>query len=200
MLFRQALMSFSHTILSDYDTWNHLGMLTVICFISMAIVIGTGSYKSIFDGNAVAAKIQTLISFVFAGYISIVINRWDRIRNTTLGQLWGSIENLNMFIYRALKEPTEENERLKDIMTRMGRLIMRLTFLAVQGDGELQPLVDHGLLTEKEKVWLDDSTIGTRPLIVVDWIYSYFDALRDKGIRFSDPMEVQIHTNMQSLR
>jgi hypothetical protein len=166
----------------------------------MAIVIGTGSYKSIFDGNAVAAKIQTLISFVFAGYISIVINRWDRIRNTTLGQLWGSIENLNMFIYRALKEPTEENERLKDIMTRMGRLIMRLTFLAVQGDGELQPLVDHGLLTEKEKVWLDDSTIGTRPLIVVDWIYSFFDALRDKGVRFSDPMEVQIHTNMQSLR
>ena len=196
----KALVSFSHTLLSDWDTWNHLTMLTVICFVTMAITIGSGSYKSVFDGNAVAGKIQTLISFVFAGYITIVINRWDRIRNTTLGQIWGSIENLNMFAFRALAPETEETEELKDLMIRLGRLIMRLTFLAVQAEDNLDQLVTTGILTEKERLWLQDTTIGTRPLVVVNWIYAYFDNLKEKGYHISDPLEVQIHTNMQSLR
>lgn len=38
------------------------------------------------DDNAVTARIQTLISFVFASYVTIVLNRWDRVRNTTLGK------------------------------------------------------------------------------------------------------------------
>jgi hypothetical protein len=166
----------------------------------MAITIGSGSYKSVFDGNAVAGKIQTLISFVFAGYITIVINRWDRIRNTTLGQIWGSIENLNMFAFRTLAPETEETEELKDLMIRLGRLIMRLTFLAVQAEDNLDQLVTTGILTEKERLWLQDTTNGTRPLVVVNWIYAYFDNLKEKGYHISDPLEVQIHTNMQSLR
>lgn len=78
-------MSFSHTLLSDWDTWNHLTLLTVICFVTMAIVVASGSYKSAWDGDFMAGKIQTLISFVFAGYIGIVLHRWDRIRNSTIG-------------------------------------------------------------------------------------------------------------------
>jgi len=195
-----ALISFSHTVLSDRNTWRHLTLLTVICFCTMGIVVGSGTYKSIKDQNTVSGKIQTLISFVFAGYIGIVINRWDRVRNTTLSQIWGAIENLNMIAYRVLGPANEDSDKLKDLILRLCRLCFQLTFLAVQGDGELGHLVDRGLLTEKEKLWLDDATIGSRPMVVVDWIYSYFDMIREKGYKFGDPVESQVHVNVQNLR
>lgn len=175
-------------------------MLTVICFITMAVVVFSGSYKSSMDNNAVATKIQYLISFVFAGYITIVINRWDRIRNTSLGQMWGAIENLNMFAYRALTPQNEETEKLKDLILRLTRLSFQLTFLAVQADGDLSELYEKGLVTDKERLWLEDCLIGTRPLVVVNWIFSYFDMLKKKGYKFSDPIEWQITSNIESLR
>ena len=52
----------------------------------MFIVIITDSTKSVYDDNAVVSKALTLVSFVFAGYVTIVINRWDRIRNATIGK------------------------------------------------------------------------------------------------------------------
>jgi hypothetical protein len=175
-------------------------MLTVICFITMAICIASDSYKSSMDNNSVVSRIQVLISFVFAGYITIVINRWDRIRNTTLAQMWGAIENLNMFAYRALTPENEETEKLKDLILRLTRLTFQLTFLAAQGEADLTVIVEQGLVTEKEKVWLEDCAVGTRPLIVVNWVYKYFDVLREKGYSFSQPTEWQIATNMQNMR
>lgn len=166
----------------------------------MAITIVTGSYKSVDDHTVVFSRIYTLISFVFAGYITLVVNRWDRIRNTTLGQVWGAIENLNVIAFRGLKSENEENEKLKDLITRMGRLVMRLTFLACQADSNMEPLIESGILLPKEKLWLGEATVGTRPLIVVNWIYSYFDALAEKGIKFPDPVDSQIHMNILSLR
>lgn len=83
----RALISFSHTILSSGNTWKHLNMLTVLCFATSVIVYFTGSYRSVNDSSNVSSRIQTLISFVFASYISLMISRWDRIRNTTLGIL-----------------------------------------------------------------------------------------------------------------
>eukprot|EP01040_Poterioochromonas_malhamensis_P004655 gene4655-4988_t len=193
----EALTSFFQAVLSDRNTWTHLRMLTVICFCTVVIVLATDIYKSIKYQNG---KIQTLISFVFAGYIGIVINRWDRVRKSTLGQIWGAIENLNMIAYRVLGPVNEDSDKLKDLILRLCRLCFQLTFLAVQGDGELGHLVDRGLLTEKEKLWLDDATIGSRPMVVVDWIYSYFDMIREKGYKYGDPVEEKIHTNVQSLR
>lgn len=81
----RALVSFSHTIVSDSNTWKHLNLLTILCFITMAVVYFSQSYRSVNDSSNVSSRIQTLISFVFASYISLVISRWDRIRNTTLG-------------------------------------------------------------------------------------------------------------------
>jgi hypothetical protein len=204
----RALLSASHTILGDWDTWNHLSILTVICFTTMAIVIACGDNSSILDNNAVASRIQTLISFVFAGYITIVINRWDRIRNTTFGVVWGCCENLNMVAYKILtkdedernQEKTEEAERLKGLILRLSRVIFQLTFLACQSEGDLAPLLEKGLLTDKEKSWLDELTIGTRALCVVNWMYKYFDVLRKKGYDYGDMIEMQIHTNCQNLR
>jgi hypothetical protein len=117
----------------------------------------------------------------------------------SLGQVWGSIGNLNMMAYRALTPVNEETERLKDLILRLCRLSFQLTFLAVQGDGEIGHLVEKGLLTEKEKHWLDAATIGTRPLMVVDWIYKYFDVLKQKGYNTSE-VDFLIHSNIQSLR
>ncbi len=101
--------------------------------------------------------------------------------------------------YRALTPVNEETERLKDLILRLCRLSFQLTFLAVQGDGEIGHLVGKGLLTEKEKRWLDAATIGTRPLMVVDWIYKYFDVLKQKGYNTSE-VDFLIHSNIQSLR
>ena len=105
-----------------------------------------------------------------------------------------------MIAYSVLGPANEDSDKLKDLILRLCRLCFQLTFLAVQGDGELGHLVDRGLLTEKEKLWLDDATIGSRPMVVVDWIYSYFDMIREKGYKYGDPVEEKIHTNVQSLR
>jgi hypothetical protein len=178
-------------------------MLTIICCVAFAIVLKSGHYRSIFDKNAFSAKIQVLISFVFAGYIGVIINRWDRIRNGTLGSIWGALENLNMFAYRILNSssPNNEVEPLKDCLLRLSRLSFQLTFLACQGDGNLEPLVARGILTEKEKDWLDAvDALGTRPLVVVDWIYSYFDLLKKKDYEISDALEQHIHQEVKSLR
>jgi len=85
-MFYQALVSCWYTVLSDWDTWNHLTFLTIVCFFTMFMVIITGSTRSVYDNNSVVNKALTLVSFVFAGYVAIVINRWDRIRNATIGK------------------------------------------------------------------------------------------------------------------
>ena len=167
----------------------------------MGICIGTDSYRSVIDNNSVTARIQVLISFVFASYITIVINRWDRIRNTTLGTAWGAIENLNMIVFAMLREPTPENIKLCNLFIRHSRLVMRLIFLAVQGDGNLTPLLKEGILLEKEQTWLEATTIGTRPLMVVSWIGQFFDKLRTiQTAGHSDIMQSQIVTQLTGLR
>lgn len=90
-------MSCWYTVLSDQDTWNHLIFLTVVCFFTMFVVLITKSTKSVYDDNAVVNKALTLVSFVFAGYVSIVINRWDRIRNGTIGKSRFLVRSLHLF-------------------------------------------------------------------------------------------------------
>jgi len=109
--------------------------LTVICFITMGVVLITGGFKSINNTSDLTARAQLLITFVLAGYITIVINRWDRIRNTTLGQLWGSIENLCQVNFVVLfKHGNGKQEmELSNLTIRYVRLSMKLTFMAVQG-------------------------------------------------------------------
>jgi hypothetical protein len=180
-------------------------MLAIVSFISMVVVVVTGHNKSIFDANAVSSKIQVLISFVFAGYIGIIVNRWDRVRNGTLGSVWGALENLNMFAYHIIDDNDhashEEKEQLKDCLLRLTRLVFQLVFLAVQGESNLKPLIEMKLLTEKEMLWLDEAVLGTRPLIVVDWMYSYFfTILKKKNYHISDPMEQHLLNEIKGLR
>jgi hypothetical protein len=76
-------------------------MLTVVCFLTMGIVMLSGTHKSVSDDYVVVSRIQLLISFVLASYVSIVINRWDRIRNNLLGGsplIYSSI-HMHMFVF-----------------------------------------------------------------------------------------------------
>lgn len=198
----QALISFSHTILSDGDTWSHLSGLTVICFITMTVCIATGNYRSIDDGDSVTARIQVLISFVFAGYVNIVINRWDRIRNTTLGVTWGALENLNLLACQLLaREDSAQDAHLCDLLLRQSRLCLQLLFKAVQGDGNLSSLTAAGLLTALEAKHLQGAAVGTRPLVLVSWMNQYFLDLKARyGYPLSELALNAVMTNIANLR
>ncbi|RYG95675.1 hypothetical protein EON65_55620 [archaeon] len=177
----KALVSFSHTILSDGDTWSHLSALTIICFITMGICVASGSYKSIYDSNSVVSRIQLLISFVFASYITLVINRWDRVRNVTLGQAWGAIENLNLLAYQLVQSADkEQDEQLCELILRYSRLCFQLIFQAAQNDADLTSLKDVNLLTDIEEKYLLECGIGSRPLVLVSWINEFFVQLKTK--------------------
>lgn len=192
----QALVSFSHTIISDGDTWSHLSMLTVICFITMGICIATDAHKSQWDENAVVGRIQLLISFIFAGYVNVVISRWDRIRNTTLGQTWGALENLNLLAYQLIRsENTKQDDYLCDLMLRHSRLVFQLLFHAVQGVDQLDELKERQLLTETEAKHLRECTIGTRPLVVTAWINQF---IQDLFTRYKYPCNEMIVANLAS--
>jgi len=142
-------------------------------FLTMGIVYFTGSHRSTENTSSVSSKIQTLISFVLASYISIVINRWDRIRNGTLGQFWGSLENILMIAFKTIQ--TVRNSRLDELRTasssnndnkkaedkiflecqlqaarllRYGRLSMQLLFLAAQGSEDFKLIYELGLLAK----------------------------------------------------
>jgi len=139
----KALFSLWYTVLSEWDTWKHLVLLTFLCFLTTAIVIATGSEKSVYDNNSVVNRALTLVSFVFAGYITIHINRWDRVRNTTIGILWGGLENLNMesmSLLMAQAPSREEERRLSYRLIRYSRLVMLLTFKSRQADVEVDNL------------------------------------------------------------
>eukprot|EP01035_Chromulina_nebulosa_P031306 gene31306-41725_t len=193
----RALFSFSHTILGDLDTWYHLGYLTIICFITMAVVYYSGSYLSVDNNSDLTSRTQLLLSFVLAGYISIVINRWDRVRNTTLGQLWGAVESTCQISFRVLFSHGhgQQEMELSELIIRYARLSMRLTFMAVQAVDDLSELQEQKLITSEEREWLQDATIGTRPLIVVSWIDEFFRSLTAAGygVIMSDSINVVSH-------
>eukprot|EP01031_Cornospumella_fuschlensis_P037398 gene37398-45415_t len=199
----KALVSFSHTILSDGDTWSHLSALTVICFIAMGICIATGSYKSIYDSNSVVSRIQLLISFVFAAYITLVINRWDRVRNVTLGQVWGAIENLNLLAYQLIQSADkEQDDMLCELILRYSRLCLQLLFKAAQNESDLANLKAINLLTDIEEKYLLECSIGTRPLVLVSWIHQFFVQLKSK-YKYTTINEIvlsNIISNVASLR
>jgi hypothetical protein len=198
----KALTSVSHTLLGDMDTWYHLTILTVICFITMGITIGSGSYKSIGNTIDIGTKSQILISFVLAGYMTIVVNRWDRIRNVTLGQFWGALENLNQISCEYLHSKHgfgPQEIELSDRFIRYTRLTMQLLFLGIQGDNNLSRLVEKKLLLESEKECLETVNVGTRSLMVVGWMHVFFIMLKDKNYENNSQKDV-IMNNLNSLR
>lgn len=149
----------------------------------MGVVVLSGSNTSIATNSDLTSRTQLLLSFVLASYITIVINRWDRIRNVTLGQLWGAVENACQVTFSAVFKHRRGRQEMEisDLVIRYSRLSMRLTFMAVQAVEDLSQLQEQGLITAKEKEWLDATSVGTRPLVVVSWLHEMFDSLTAAG-------------------
>ena len=81
----KALTSIGYTILSDSDTWIHLLYLSVICFVRLIGSISTDINHSCYPGlNSGSSRLLYLFGIVFSGYVFIIINRWDRMRNVNL--------------------------------------------------------------------------------------------------------------------
>lgn len=93
-----------------------------------------------------------------------------------------------------------QGQAIQNKIIRYCRLIMRLTFLAAQGDEKVQPLIDAELLTQKEADWLMAGSPGTRPLMVVIWIGEIFDAMVVAGYKIPDPVMNNIVLNLANLR
>eukprot|EP01038_Epipyxis_sp_PR26KG_P007569 gene7569-10312_t len=201
-----ALVSFSHTIVGDTDTWKQLGYLSVICFVTMGICLLTNSASSQWDEYSVVTRVLTLLSFVFAGYVGIVINRWDRVRNTTIGGLWGALENTNLLIYSMLRSDplNPQSIAIRDKIIRYSRLVMRLTFYSVSGESNLDPLCEGSefeiLITPQEKDWLEGAMLGTRPLVVVSWISCLVDSMIDAGYPIDAIVKNSFIANFQAIR
>jgi len=168
----------------------------------MGVVLITGGFKSINNTSDLTARAQLLITFVLAGYITIVINRWDRIRNTTLGQLWGSIENLCQVNFVVLFKHGNGKQEMdyrtsqfdmfdfrwswllwqfkshKPVLFFIWIFVIYFNFLDVD---DLSELVKLNLLTEKEQEWLAAASIGSRPLLVVSWLLELFYSIKAAG-------------------
>lgn len=63
-----------------------MGYLFLAGLATTIIVIFTGSSKTLGEASPVTSIISLLISFILSAYIAITVNRWDRIRNGTLGR------------------------------------------------------------------------------------------------------------------
>lgn len=100
----RALHTITHSILLNRNTWYvclmviwsptnsyifvraKLSSLTVICFMTSAIIYFLGAEKSIGDEDT-TARVQLLLTFVLAAYVGLFIARWDRIRHSTFGNM-----------------------------------------------------------------------------------------------------------------
>jgi predicted membrane chloride channel (bestrophin family) len=158
-----------------------LNILTVICFTTFAVVYLTNSEGSIGD-NDITGRVQFLLSFVLAGYVTNFISRWDRFRHTYVGGLWGSLENIVMLSHSMLQNNTEQDILLNDTIHRYVLSIFRLLFLAGQNNNNLIPLVeDLHLLTNEEIKILQETGMGTRPLVVIGWLGKIFELMNNAG-------------------
>jgi hypothetical protein len=197
-------------------------MLTVVCFITMGCVVLTGTHKSVSDDYVVVSRIQLLISFVLASYVSIVVGRWDRMRNNLLGAsliyhyavyylpwshsfsilrliaggIWSNLENLNYTSFSLLsRDKSELSVKLQNTVLRYSRCALLLTFHALQERDLLDELVSDGLLSAEEANWLSAVTLSTRPHMVVGWLSRTFQEILEKGYTHAivNPFGVQNH-------
>lgn len=137
------------------------------------------------------SRVQYLLSFVLGGYVTLCVNRFDKIRNEYFGNLWGGLENMNICAYNILNIRKDKREiKWKDKMIRYTRLIMRLTFQGARGEDNLQVLYDDGLMSANEMSWLAAALPGTRPLMPISWMWQLFSCMENAGYKI--PTETRI--------
>jgi K+ transporter len=72
-------------------TGKHIGSLLGVAALTCLFVVFSGSDKSLGAASSISVTTGVLISFILAGYVTIPIARWDRVRNSTLGKCYASV-------------------------------------------------------------------------------------------------------------
>ena len=84
----------------------HLGYLTILSGVAMAasapLVIAGSIPLALLEGELLH-RTKTLLAFTLVGFVSFMVNRWNTIRQMTVGTLWGAMENLNVLSNCALQ-------------------------------------------------------------------------------------------------
>lgn len=174
MIIWRALVTTSNTILEEWDTWRLLCGLTVVCFITMACIMASGTESSIPLQISVTNRVQVLLSFVLSAFIGIVLGRWDNLRNNALAGVWTALENLCLLSSMWCETDTFQDQELRSRIERHSRLILRLVFYAAQAKGDLSALITEGLLLEEEARVLTPVLVGTRAHVVIGWLQKTF--------------------------
>jgi hypothetical protein len=154
--------------------------LTVICFLTSGIVYATGSQRSIGDID-VTSRVQLLLSFVLAGYVSYYVNYFNTVRHQYLGTLWGACENLFLYAHQLFPGQGEQEMMLKKTVQRYTHSIFLLVFHACQNKTDLEFFYGRNLLTPDEGEILIQASSGTRPLIIVGWLSRLFEVTQRMG-------------------
>ena len=88
---------------------------------------------------------------MLAGYVTLTVQRWDKIRNDYFGKMWGSLE-ANVLIAAILCPGfTPHEEKMADRLSRYNRLVMRLLFFAGRGHADLTSLVPSIKIAKSEE-------------------------------------------------
>ena len=166
----RALVTVSHTIITNKETWYLLFLCIVITIITIGIVFATGSEGSVSEDD-VTGKVIVLLSFVLAGFVTFCLNRWDRLRNTHLGSVLAALEStyyLSCQMYPDIKDAQHLANR--EIVLRLCRCIFQSIFFAVNETGDLSSLVEMGLLAPYEEYILSSTHQETRPYVLIGWL------------------------------
>lgn len=194
----RALLTTANTILTNWITWYKLCALTIVCFLTTAIVILTNSQGSIGDID-VTSRVQLLLSFVLAGYVTYYVNYYNSVRHQYLGTLWGALENLVLYGHQLFKGNTEQEKIIINTIRRYTLSIFRLVFHSCQGKTDLDFFYERDLLTKEEGEILLQYSLGTRPLIIVGWLSSLFEKANQLGYN-NFILNTQILSTISSLR
>jgi hypothetical protein len=124
------------------------------------------------------------------------------IRNTTIGVLWGALENLVVFgLYVTDKHKTRpEIIECREDLIRYARLVLRLVFSAGRNEDNLKDIELQGLLRNKEYDSLSAAMVGTRPLMVIMWLWRLFDKMKAFGVEITDEGNLLIQTDIDAAR
>jgi hypothetical protein len=115
------------------------------------------------------------MTFVIGGYVTLVVNRWNTLRNTTLGILWGSLENLVVYSSYCCqgRGPATTSIRddvlryvfsgremvLTEIQCRYARVVILLTFHAARAEDSIPVFQEKKLLTDTEAQYLQAAMV-----------------------------------------
>eukprot|EP00746_Dinoflagellata_sp_MGD_P089930 gnl/MRDRNA2_/MRDRNA2_35483_c0_seq1.p1 gnl/MRDRNA2_/MRDRNA2_35483_c0~~gnl/MRDRNA2_/MRDRNA2_35483_c0_seq1.p1 ORF type:complete len:613 (+),score=97.54 gnl/MRDRNA2_/MRDRNA2_35483_c0_seq1:39-1841(+) len=137
----------------DYLLIGHVSsylVVLVIIFMSMKYGMDQEDLAN-YDTDALiklSSNITSLVPFVLALYISLVLSRWWALRVQALGILFNSCSNTVMIVSCCLSD--EKYRPVREQVVRYGIASILLVVKAARLDDNIETLVEQGLLTRSE--------------------------------------------------